>query len=158
MPLAGLENTTGTTVYVASGEPTTYDIAGYQALNWEKVVGVVSFGEWGDSENDVSEPLLSEGRVIHTNGTKDGGEVSISIQHRTTDAGADLIKANSGGDAPVSIMKVYASGEGEIATGVFTSPKQREAGNDTVRGFTTMARVNTAVIEATAAEVTAALA
>lgn len=158
MPLAGLENTTGSKIYVSAAEPATITIAGFQALDWEEVVGVVTFGEWGDSENDVTEPTLSEGRVFHTNGVRDGGEVSISVQHRATDAGADIVKANAGGQDVISFLKVYASGEGEFAAGILTSPKFREAGSDTVRGFTTMARINTVVLEATAVEVTAALA
>lgn len=150
MALAGLENTTGTKTFVAIGEPATFDAAGYAALTWVKVVGVVSFGEWGDSENDISEPLLEDGRVIHTNGVKDGGEVAISIQHRDTDAGYSLIKDNSGGDQIVSIKKEYKSGDIEYAAGVFTSPKQRAASGDSVRGVSVMARINTAVLEVAA--------
>jgi len=155
--LAGLENTTGTTIYVSAGEPATYDVAGFEALTWSQVVGTVSFGEWGDSEADVSEPLLSEGRVIHTNGASDGGEVSIVIQKRTTDAGADILETKGGTNDSVSFKKIYGeSGDGEYGVGVVTSAKQREAGSDTVRGFTQMARINTKVYKYTAAEIAAA--
>lgn len=158
MALAGLENTTGTKIYVSAAEPATYNVAGYQGLTWTQIVGVVTFGEWGNAESDVAEPVLAEDQVIHTNGVADGGEVAISIQHRTTDAGADIVKANGGTNALVSIMKVYASGSGEVATGILTSPRYREAAGNAVRGFSTMARINTKVIELTSSEVTAALA
>lgn len=157
MPL-GLENTTGTTIYVAAAEPSTYDAAGYGALAWEKVVGVVSFGEWGNQESDVSEALLSEDQVIHTNGVADGGTVSVSVQHRTTDAGAEILKTNGGTNTQVSILKVYASGEGEVATGIIQSPRYREASGNSIRGFTTTAMINTKVLPLTATEVTNALA
>lgn len=147
MAVAGLESLTGTIIEVAVGEPATEDASGYSSLSWERVVGVVSFGEWGDTENDVNEPLLTEGRVIHMNGASDGGEATISIQHRTEDAGAALIKANSGGNQIMSVRKTYPSGDQEAAYGVFTSPKYREASNDSVRGWTAILRVNSKVTE-----------
>lgn len=158
MAFAGLENTTGTKIYVSAAEPATFDVAGYQALDYTQIVGVVTFGEWGNTEADVSEPLLAEDQVIHTNGIADGGEVSISIQKRDTDAGADIISTAGGTNDLVTILKVYASGESEVAVGIVTSPKQRAAAGDAIRGYTVMARINTALTEMTSAETTAALA
>lgn len=156
MPLAGLEVTTGQKTYVALGEPATLDVAGFEALTWVKIAGVVSFAEWGDSENDVSEPLLEDGRVIHLNGVKDGGEAEMSIQHLATDAGSDLLKANRADpNTMFSIKKEYKSGDAEYACAVFTAPKFRAAsgGSDAVRGRTVMARINSGILEATAAEI-----
>lgn len=158
MPLSGLENTTGTKVHIAVGEPTDYTAANLALLTWAEIVGCVSFGEWGDTENDVTEPLLSEGRVLHTNGLSDGGEAQIGVQHRDTDAGSDIVKANSGGNTLVTILKEHASGEGEVASGILTSPKYRAATGDSVRGYTVMARINTGITELSAADVTTALA
>lgn len=159
MALAGLESTTGTKIYVAEGEPTAYTAAALATLGgWEQVVGVVTFGEWGDQEEDVNEPLLGDSRVYHVTGPADGGTVPISIQTRTTDAGADIIKAAGGTNDPITIMKVYRSGDGEVATGVFTSDRQREAAGNSVRGYTTSAMINSAVTKLSAADVTTALA
>ena len=151
MPLAGLESTTGVTIAVVAAEPATYDGAGYAALTFVPIVGMVSFGEWGDESNDVAEPLLSEGRNIHTNGLLDGGSVAMAIQHRTTDAGSDIIKTNGGTNTLISVKKTYASGDVEVATGVVSAFKQRAAENDAVRGYTCNLMVNTAVLEFTAA-------
>lgn len=156
MPLSGLENLTGTTISIAVGEPGTYDTAGYKAMTWAEIVGLVEFGEWGDSNADVSEPILSEGRVIHTNGILDGGEVPVAVQHRDTDAGRDIILAQGGTNNLVSFMKTYPSGDREWGTGVVGSQRQRAASNDAIRGFTTMARINTALVRATSAEYDAA--
>lgn len=145
MPLAGLESLTGTTIEVVVGEPLTYDAAGYKALSWAQVVGTVSFGEWGDTQNDIAEPLLSAGRNIHLNGLTDGGEATISVQHRDTDAGSDIIKTNGGSNTIISVKKTYSNGDVECATGIFTSPRYREASNDSVRGYTAIARINTEV-------------
>ena len=151
MALAGLESTTGTKIFVVGGEPATFDAAGFGAMTiTAQVVGVVTFGAWGDDNEDVSEPLLGEGRVIHTNGTADGGEVEISVQHRTTDAGSDILLANAGTNDPVSIKKVYKSGDIEYATAVISGAKQREAAGNAVRGYTVMARVNSAVVSVSA--------
>lgn len=157
MALAGLENTTGTKIFVVAGEPATFDLAGYEAMAFSsgQVVGTVTFGAWGDDNEDVSEPLLSEGRVIHTNGTSDGGEVELSVQHRTTDAGSDILLANAGTNDAVSVKKLYTSGDAEYATVVISGAKFREAAGNAVRGYTVMARVNTALVKATAAEIAA---
>jgi len=133
MPLAGLESTTGTTIEVFAGEPATFDIAGYKALAMVKVIGVVTFGEWGDGNEDVSEPLLSEGRVIHTNGTADGGEVEISVQYRDTDAGSDILIANAGSNDPISIKKVYRSGDTEFACCATNWMRFRDNQDETLR-------------------------
>ena len=155
MPLAGLENLTGTRIYVALGEPANNLVATWKAMTWQEVVGAVSFGEWGDTETNVSEPILSEGRVIQTNGMKSGGEVPVAIQHRTTDAGSALIKTNVGTNVLMSVRKVYASGDVELATGLFSGRRMRQAAGDAIRGFTTSFRNNTALTEFTAAAWTA---
>lgn len=155
MPLAGLESTTGTKIYVSAAEPATHDVAGFEDLTWTQIVGVVSFGAWGDESADITEPLLSEGRTIHQNGLVDGGSVPFVVQHRTTDAGSDIVIANGGSNTIVSMKKEYASGDCEYASGVLSARKQREASNDSVRGYSTEFRVNTSVVEATAAEVAA---
>lgn len=156
MPLAGLENLTGTKIFVAVGEPASDTVSAWKALTYSEVVGAVSFGEWGDTTADVSEPTLSEGRVIHTNGMADGGEVAIAVQHRATDAGSALIKTNGGNNTLMSVRKVYASGDVELATGLFSAIRQRAAAGDSVRGYTAAFRSNTKVKEVTAAAWTAA--
>ena len=160
MALAGLENTAGAKIYIAEGVPDSYAAADLADLTWVHIVGVVSFGEWGNEESDVSETVLSEDQVIHTNGIADGGSVPISIQHRTTDAGGDLVKTVGGTNDLVTLMKVYTagSGEGEVATAIITSPKRRSAEGNTVRGYTVNARINTKVTDLSAADVTTALA
>ncbi|MGB1388671.1 MAG: hypothetical protein ACPG61_07265 [Paracoccaceae bacterium] len=155
MPLAGLESTTGTTIAVVAAEPATYDLAGFEALTFVPVVGVVTFGSWGDENEDVNEPLLAEGRVIHTVGTADGGSVEISVQHRTTDAGSDILRANGGTNTLVSIKKTYASGDAEYGVAVISAAKFREASSNSVRGYTCMAMLNSGILEATAAEIAA---
>lgn len=151
MPLAGLENMSGTRIYIAAGEPANNTVATVKAMTWQEVVGAVSFGEWGDDHADVSEPILSDNRVIHTNGRADGGNVAVAVQHRTTDAGAALIKTNAGTNNLVTVRKVYASGDIEWGTGVFSGRRFRGAAGDAVRGFTTNFRVNTKIEEVTAA-------
>lgn len=156
MALAGLQNLTGTELYVATGEPATYDVAGYEALSWEKVVGLVSIGAWGDSFADVNEPLLSEGRVVHTAGNADGGEVAVAIQFRDTDAGRDILRTNAGQNAAVALKKVYPNGDGEYAVAYIGGIQSREATNDSVRGEEVTAWVNTEVLFATESEISAA--
>lgn len=151
MPLAGLENTTGSKIFVAAGEPAAYTDSGFKAMTYSEVVGTTRFGEWGNTNADVSEGLLSENQVIHTNGTGDGGEVPIAVQHRTVDAGAAILLEKAGTNDLVTIRKVYPSGDSEMAVGIISGARFREASGDSVRGFTVNARINTKVRTATAA-------
>lgn len=155
MPLAGLENMSGTKIFVALGEPSAMTVTAAKALTFQEVVGAVSFGEWGDQTADVSEPTLSENRVIHTNGRADGGEVALAVQHRTTDAGSALIKTNGGANTLMTVRKVYASGDVELAVGLFSAIRFRGAAGDAIRGYTSSFRVNSRVAEITAAAWTA---
>lgn len=159
MPLAGIENVTGSSVYVAVGEPSSEAIGDYKTLfaSAEEIVGLVEFGEWGDTENDVAEGLVSEGRIYHTNGASDGGEVNITIQQRDTDAGRDIITANSGGNTLLTFFKVYSeSGDVECASGICTSPRYRPLSQDSIRGQMCTARINTKVSPFTSTAWTAA--
>lgn len=151
--LAGLESTTGTKIHVAVGEPATYDKAGYKTLfaSANQVMGVVTFGQWGDTFNDIQEGLLSEARMLHFNGSADGGEVSVMVQNLTTDAGRDALLANNGTNDLVTIYKFYASGDVEAAVGIVAGTRKNEAGQDTVRGQEFTIRINTAVSEFDAA-------
>ena len=142
-----LQSLTGTTISISTSTPATEDQLGYEALTYEDIIGVVSFGEWGDTQNDVSEPRLSSGRVIHNNGVKDGGEVTISVQTDPADTGAVTLKATAGTQTSVTIRKRYVNGDAEYAQGVISSVRFREAVNDGIRGFSTTLRVNTAVFE-----------
>lgn len=158
MPLTGIENTTGVQIHIAVGEPTDYTAANLALLTWAEWVGVVSFGEWGDVEADVSEPALRDDRVIHTNGIADGGTTAIVSQYRTTDAGWDIADANSGGNQLVTILKKYTSGESEVATGILSSARQRPADGNTIRGRTNNFMVNSVVTELSSSDTTTALA
>lgn len=151
MPLAGLENMSGTRVYVAAGEPANDTVATVKAMSWQEVVGCVSFGEWGDDAADVAEPVLSDNRNIHTNGRLEGGAVPVAVQHRTTDAGSALIKTNANTNNLMTVRKVYASGDVEWSVGIFRGKRFRGATGDAVRGYTTNFMSNKAVLEVTAA-------
>jgi hypothetical protein len=152
-----LENLTGSKIYVAVGAPAAFTVSAFKALAWAELVGVVTFGEWGDTLADVSEALVGEGRILHSNGVADGGEVAISLQHRSPDAGRDILDAAARDDV-ISFRKTYnVSGDHEMAYGVVSTGRQRAYGNDAIRGKTVVLRVNSTVLEATAAEYTAAV-
>lgn len=155
MSLIGLENTTGTTISIVAAVPASETLAAYEALSYEQIVGVVTFGAWGDTEEDVSEPILSDDRLIHTNGVADGGTTPIAVQHRATDAGSDVVYANGGSNTAVTIKKLYSSGDAEYATGIISSPRQRSAESSSIRGYTFNLMANTKVFRATAAEIAA---
>ncbi|HBT01654.1 MAG TPA: hypothetical protein DEB47_17760 [Citreicella sp.] len=158
MALAGLQSTNGTKIYIAAALPVDYTAANLALLTWEQIIGIVSFGSWGDQPNPISEPLLAEGREMSVNGIARPANPAIAIQHRTTDAGFDIVKTNAGTQVSVTILKVYADGAGEVASGQLSPLATRDATGNTVRGDTLTMMVNTAVARLSAADVTTVLA
>lgn len=151
MPLAGLENTTGSRLFVAAGEPANFLQPAVKAMTWLEIVGLVTMGPWGDTVADVAEGVVSEDRVIHTNGIRDGGTVPLVIQHRTTDAGTALLLTTDGGNTLLTFRRSYKSGDQVVAAGLIAPMRERGLGGDTIRGWTTDAKINTGLYRFTAA-------
>ncbi|MBN8189552.1 hypothetical protein JF540_22970 [Salipiger thiooxidans] len=158
MALAGLKSTAGTTIYIASGEPTDYTAANLALLDWDEIVGVVSFGSWGDQPNPISEPLLSAGRSVPVNGLKNPANPAVSVQKLDTDAGFDTVLAGAGTQTFHTILKKYSDGTGEVATGQLSPLATRDATGNTIAGDTFTFFVGTDVTRLSAADVTTALA
>lgn len=158
MALAGLKSTSGTTIHIASGEPTDFTAANLAAdLSFDEIVGVVSFGSWGDQPNPISEPLLSAGRSVPVNGIRQPANPAVSVQKLDTDAGFETVLAGAGTQTFHTILKVYADGTGEVATGQISPLATREATGNTIAGDTFTFMVGTAVTRLSAADVTTAL-
>lgn len=137
----------GSTLSVYAGATTTEDQSSYEANSYTLVGKVVSIGEFGDTHEDLSSNLLATGRTDHSNGTKDGGEVSVTIEYSGSDAGYTIIKAGNGGTTTHTFKVTDPDGEDFYFQGVIANLRHRERTTSNKKGFSFVMRVNTAVTE-----------
>jgi hypothetical protein len=132
----------GTTFKVAVGKPATEDQTGYGALTWTEVGGVVSLPERGDSVEDVSEPVLKDGRIEHFIGAKDGGVIDIPVKFIEGDAGQAALASGAGTDTVHSFQEVDTDGEAHFYYGRIMSYMTREATANSFKGRTAKIAIN----------------
>ena len=136
----------GTTLHVSTGVPATEDAAGYAALTWVKIGGVVSIGETGDDAEDVTVALVETGRTEHSIGALDGGAWAVTCKNILADAGQVIIKEGNNNDVDHSFKATDPDGtifnkQGKIAAG-----KYSEKTASAHEGYAFEARVNTATV------------
>ncbi len=133
----------GTKLKIAPGRPATEDQAGYGALTWTEIEGVISLPERGDTINDVSEPTLKDGRVEHFNGSKDGGVLTAPIKYIEGDAGQAALVAAAGTNDTYSFQEVDSDGvQAHFYYGRVQSVMRREATPDSFKGYSSNIAVN----------------
>lgn len=140
----------GSTLSVAASTPAAESQSGYEAISFTEVGLVVSIGEFGDTHEDLTSNLLKTGRTDHSNGTKDGGEVPVTIEYSGTDAGLTIIKAGNGGATTHSFKITDPDGDDYYFQGVIANLRHRERTTSTKKGFSFVMRVNTGVTEVAA--------
>lgn len=137
----------GSKLYVDDALPATFDSTGYGALTWTEVVGIVDIGEVGDQQNDITIDTLV-GRVEHVNGSSDLGEIAVSYNYITDDAGQLLIRAGAGSNTAHSFKIVDADGDIAYFHGVIANLRDRARTSSEYKGETFVIRGNSAVVRA----------
>lgn len=141
-----IPNHIGSIIAVVAALPATYNAAGYAALTWTGVVGeLVEWGELGGTSNDISVTTLA-GRVLHTNGAQDGGEISFSYVFRDTDPGQVILRANANTNTGVSVRITDPDGKISYASGVIANLVDMARTAEAYKGQSGVMRVNTAVV------------
>ena len=139
----------GTVFKVSAAKPASHDQTGYDALTWTAVGGVVSLPERGDAVEDVSEPTLTDGRVEHFNGVKDGGVLSIPIKYIEGDAGLAILKAGAGTNTVHSFQEIHPDGEATFYYGRIKQLMRRESTPSSFKGYILEVAVNSGRFEGT---------
>ena len=116
-------NDIGDKMYIATGIPATFDAAGYVALTWVQVKGVVSIGEVGDSDAGIAVPDLETGRVGTLKGATTGRVVPVALRDLKgmTDAGQVAVTAAALTDNEYS-FKFTKAEEGAVITEYQSGP------------------------------------
>lgn len=83
----------GTRLAIATGLPATFDEAGYEALTWAEIGGLVDAGAIGDEDESVEIPNVTTGRTRVVRGAKKGMRTRASFVVVTGDAGQAAVIA-----------------------------------------------------------------
>lgn len=141
----------GTTIAIAPGVPATFDGAGFAALTWVNIVGLVSIGELGDDNETVSVPDLTAGRIRTLKGAATGTTVAIALRAPLsgeivtgqTDAKA---AATANDSSEYSFRITDADGNIEYVAGVAMSWKRTERSTSSYEGYTFSVAANYPVV------------
>lgn len=133
-------------IAVVAAQPATTDAAGFAALTYVTVGKIVTWGQMGDTSEDVSEDLLGEGRREHSNGLLDGGEVSFALLSAASDPGRTIIMAKNNTNDTCSVRITKPNGQVSYAFGLFANMREREMSSSTKIGMDGVMRVNSRLV------------
>jgi len=139
----------GSKVSMVAGAPTTFDAAGYKGQSHVEIKGIVDVGEVGDQQNDIVIDTLI-GRVEHVNGSSDLGEIAVSYNFISDDAGQILVRAAAGTNTAQSFKVEDADGKIAFFMGVVANVRDRARSSSEYKGETFVIRGNSAVVRTTA--------
>ncbi len=130
-------NDIGTTIAIATGAPATIDQAGFEALTFVAVNGLVSVGEVGDDQETITIPDVTAGRNRTIKGVKTGTTIAIALREVPADAGQAAAKTASdalGGEHSLRITE--PGGTIQYIAGPVTGWKRNERSTTSYAGFT----------------------
>ena len=135
-----------------AAKPATPDKAGYKALTWVVVGKVVNLPTIGDTHNDITIDLLSDGRVQHVTGSADGGANEVTIASDPSDAGQTALLAVNGLNTQSSFRIVDPAPSSEVVYfgGLVSSLKDTQRDTSSYKGKTFTLMVNTPILRTTA--------
>lgn len=133
-----------TKLYIASGIPATFDKAGYEALSWTQVKGIVSVGAIGVTDNIIDVPDLETGFTKGVKGARVGTVIPIAMREIKNDGGQDALKdaCNAFVEYSFKILEPTASGEVEYISGLPHDWQRNERSTTAYAGFTANLRSN----------------
>lgn len=145
----------GTTLAIATGLPTTFTEAGYEALTWVNIVGLVSVGETGDENESISIPDLTAGRIRIRKGAATGTTIPVALRAPLTGetvTGQTNAKAacDTTTGAEYSFRIMDASGNSDYVSGVAMSWKRTERTTSSYEGYTFQITTNYPIIQGVA--------
>lgn len=134
-----MTNYIGSVVSVSPGVPATFDDAGYEALTWTVVAGLVSAPIPGMETATIDVPDLTTGITKREKGASIGRETEMAFRDVPGNAGQANIKtyAAPAYGAEVSVRIVLPNGTLThiYMTGIMYSYMQNEGTTESYRGF-----------------------
>jgi hypothetical protein len=125
----------GGTRKVSAARPATEDQAGYDALTWTVIKGVISIPERGDTYQDAGESTMDDGRKEYLPGMKDGGRLAIPVLYIEGDAGQAVLDAAVGTNTTISWQEVDQDGKATFWHGKIMGKRRRASSANSNKAF-----------------------
>lgn len=140
-----------TKLYIATGKPATLDKAGYEALSWTEINGVVSIGATGVTDAMIDVPDLESGFTLAVKGARTGTVTAIALREIKDDAGQAAAKTAAAAftEYSLKVEEPTAANEIEYMTGLPHDWQRNERSTSTYAGFTFNFRSNYATVVTT---------
>lgn len=135
-------------LFIAPGVPATRNKAGYEALTWTQVKGIVSIGATGTTNSPIEVPDLETGFTLAVKGARAGNVVAVAMREVKADEGQADFKAAAVEAASVEYsFKIAeptagATDEVEYISGIVMNWTRNERSTTTYAGFTCSIRQN----------------
>jgi hypothetical protein len=150
------ESHIGATLYISTTLPATNDAAGFEALTWTKVGGLIQEPQFGKSDEMIDVPSLSTGYSTAVKGMGSGMDSSMQFRDVASDTGqASLIAAATTYPGECAVKIGYGTGAagadgnalatGDIvhyAQGVVHSYQRNQGTGTSYKGFQVNFRQN----------------
>ncbi|MGN0933237.1 hypothetical protein [Falsigemmobacter intermedius] len=134
-------------LYVSATIPATQNLAGYSALSWTQVKGMVSIGSVGFPHETIPVPDLETGITKTFKGARAGSGAQLAWRKIAADAGQTALVAANEGETEVAIQIVNPDGTtAEFWTGIIHSLTSNEASTTSYEGSTCTFVPNYAVV------------
>jgi hypothetical protein len=144
----------GTKLAIAEGLPATRDAAGFGALTFEQINGIVSIGARGFSNAAINVPDLETGISTTLKGEETGNTVTVTCRTIPGDDGqADAkaaCEARGGTSGEYSWRETKPDGRVNYYTGPAMSLEDNEASVSSYEGFTFQVALNGRKVEVAA--------
>jgi len=128
----------GTAIAIATGLPATFTEAGYEAMTWTTIAGVISVSEVGDEDKLITIEDLTTGRSRDVKGAKAGKAVSVAIREVVGDAGLTALKSAAASSAEYSFRisePTQPAGAEYYISGPITSLMRNERSTSSFAGY-----------------------
>ena len=126
------------------------DLTAYEAQTYTEIGEVSDIGEFGDEANVITFETIGDGRVKKAVGTRDAGDLAITVARVDTDAGQIAARAASKTSDHHDFKVVLANGETFYFTGPVSSAKNQFGGPNEVLQTVFTVAISTAITEVAA--------
>ena len=90
---SGAFTSAGTTIDIVSGEPSSYDATGFEALTFDLIGEVTDLGEFGREYSLVTHNPLGDRQTVKRKGSYNDGSISMTVARTPDDAGQTALQA-----------------------------------------------------------------
>jgi hypothetical protein len=139
----------GSKLYIATGVPTTYDQAGFEAvgLTYVEVGEITDLGEFGTEYSVVNHTALGQRQVKKFKGSYNNGSLQLQMGRDTDNTGQTALINALDSDASFSFKVTLQDGTKNYFTGKVMSYKTSVGSVDQITGATTTIEVDSDIVE-----------